>query len=57
MKTLLIPAAALLFILTGCSDNASKLKDLQSEINALNVQTDSLKNWLLPLSPTWEILC
>ncbi|MGP8215419.1 MAG: hypothetical protein ACLQQ4_07640 [Bacteroidia bacterium] len=51
MKTLLIPAAALLFILTGCSDNASKLKDLQSEINALNVQTDSLKKLVAAIKP------
>src|ERR1700722_1146881 len=32
-----------LLFLFGCTENSSKLKDLQSEINKLNTQNDSLK--------------
>jgi len=33
----------LLVFLFGCSDNTSKIKELQAEVNALNSQNDSLK--------------
>ncbi len=32
-----------LLFLFGCTENSGKLKDLQSEINKLNTQNDSLK--------------
>ncbi|HXP52415.1 MAG TPA: hypothetical protein VN922_20850 [Bacteroidia bacterium] len=41
----------ILFFLIGCSDSTSKLKDLQSEMNKLNTQNDSLKKLVAASKP------
>jgi hypothetical protein len=42
---------AALFFLIGCSDSTSKLKDLQSEMNKLNAQNDSLRKLVSAMKP------
>jgi hypothetical protein len=37
--------------LLGCTENSGKLKDLQSEINKLNTQNDSLKKLITQAKP------
>jgi hypothetical protein len=44
-----IALLTLLVLLFSCNDNASKIKELQSEVNALNAGNDSLKK-LISLS-------
>lgn len=49
MRNLLL--LSILLFLVGCSDNTSKVKDLQSEINALNAQNDSLRKLVNTMKP------
>jgi hypothetical protein len=49
MKNLSIICAIIL--LAGCSDNTNKLNELQSEVNALNAQNDSLKKLVAEMKP------
>jgi hypothetical protein len=45
-----LPIITLLF-LVACGENATRMKDLQSEVNALNQQNDSLKKLVATMKP------
>jgi len=42
---------SIILFLFGCADNTNKVKELQSEVNALNAQNDSLKKLVNIMKP------